>query len=399
MDLRYQADEIAFRDDVRSFVRDHLPPDIHAKVENGIELMRDDFERWMRILSAKGWIATNWEKTDGGPGLTPAEKFMLEGELLLGGAPRLVHFGTRMVGPVLLAYGTAEQKQKYLPKILTSEEIWCQGYSEPGAGSDLASLQCRAVRDGDHYVVNGTKVWTSYAHCADRMFALVRTSREKKQQDGITVLLIDLKAPGVNVRPLITIDGRHHFNQEYFDNVRVAVADRVGAEGEGWKIAKYLLGHERSNNTGVMMAKRVLDKVGRIAEEERVGGAPLCQDADFRRRFTEVRIELEALEMTAFRVLASASADQPVGSEASVLKYKMAIVGQAVNELLLEVGAYYGMPLEGQTIRGQSNAEAIGPDYLYRMSADYYLSRGSSIAGGSNEIQKNIIAKRVLDLP
>ena len=398
MDLRYRPDEVAFRDDVRAFVRDHLPPDIHDKVENGIELMRDDFERWMRILSAKGWVATNWEKKDGGPGLTPAEKFMLEGELLLGGAPRLVHFGTRMVGPVLLAYGTAEQKQKYLPKILTSEEIWCQGYSEPGAGSDLASLQCAAVLDGDHYVVNGTKVWTSYAHCADRMFALVRTSREKKKQDGITVLLIDLKAPGVDVRPLITIDGRHHFNQEYFDDVRVPVADRVGAEGEGWKIAKYLLGHERSNNTGVMMAKRALDKVARIAQEERAGGAPLSDDADFRRRLAEVRMEVESLEMTSFRVLASASADRPVGSEASVLKYKMAIVGQAVNELLLEAGAYYGMPLEGQTIRGQSNAEAIGPDYLYRMSADYYLSRGSSIAGGSNEIQKNIIAKRVLDL-
>lgn len=398
MDLRFTPEEQAFRKEVRDWVAANLPRDIKEKVDRGIELTRDDFSRWMRILGERGWIATNWPKEAGGPGLNIAQKYILEEEIFLGGAPRTVHFGTRMVGPVLLRYGTEEQKKKYLPKILTSEEIWCQGYSEPGAGSDLASLKTSAVRDGDHYVVNGTKVWTSYAHCADRMFALVRTSVEPKKQDGITVLLIDLKTPGVTVRPIITIDGRHHFNQEYFDDLRVPVEDRVGEEGQGWAIAKYLLGHERSNGSGVSMIKWRAQKLREMAREERVDGERLEDEPAFRRKVADLESDLINLEQTSLRVLASASADQPIGPEASVLKFRMACMQQAVTELMMEAGAYYAHPLDRDALRGQSNAEQVGPDYQFRMAPEYFQMRGTSIAGGSNEIQKNIIAKRVLGL-
>ncbi len=398
MDLRFTPEEQAFRKEVREWVAANLPRDIKEKVDRGIELTCDDFSRWMRILSERGWIATNWPKEAGGPGLNIAQKYILEEEIFLGGAPRTVHFGTRMVGPVLLRYGTEEQKKKYLPKILTSEEIWCQGYSEPGAGSDLASLKTSAVRDGDHYVVNGTKIWTSYAHCADRMFALVRTSVEPKKQDGITVLLIDLKLPGLTVRPIITIDGRHHFNQEFFDNVRVPVEDRVGEEGQGWAIAKYLLGHERSNGSGVSMIKWRATKLREMASKERADGERLENEPAFRRKIAELESDLRALELTSLRVLASASADKPIGPEASVLKFRMACMQQAVTELMMEAGAYYAHPLDREALRGQSNAEQVGPDYQFRMAPEYFQMRGTSIAGGSNEIQKNIIAKRVLGL-
>ena len=216
MHMNFSADELAFEQTVATFVAENLPADIKDKVDRGIELTREEVRRWMEILGQKGWAATNWDKKDGGPGFTIAEKFLAEDAIFMNGAPKMVHFGTRMVGPVLLAFGTEEQKAKYVPKILTSEEVWCQGYSEPQAGSDLAQLQCAAVLDGDEYVVNGTKIWTTSAHCADRMFALVRTSKEGRKQEGITCLLIDLKAPGVEIRPIITLDGKHVFNQEFF---------------------------------------------------------------------------------------------------------------------------------------------------------------------------------------
>ncbi len=398
MDLRFTPEEEAFRAEVRTFVRENLPRDIKDKVDRGIELTRDDFVRWMRILSEKGWIATNWEKKDGGPGFTATEKYLFEDEVFLGGAPRTIHFGTRMVGPVLLAYGTEEQRRKYLPKILTSEEIWCQGYSEPGAGSDLASLQLKAVRDGDHYVVNGTKIWTSFAHCADRMFTLTRTANTGKKQEGITVLLIDLRGPGVTIRPIITIDGRHTFNQVFFEDVRVPVSDRVGEEGDGWRIAKYLLGHERSNASWISISKRALTKLKEIAAAERSDGRALNEDDTFRRKIADLEQELIALELTSLRELAGSAADRPVGPEASLLKLRTAEIYKRVNELMMEAGAWYAQPFEPQAIRGGWNAEPVGPDYLFRMAPDYFDSRAMSIAGGSNEVQKNIIAKAVLGL-
>ena len=398
MDLNFTAEEQAFRQRIRDWTAANLPSDIRAKVDRGIELTRDDFQRWMKILSGEGWIAPNWDAKDGGPGFSLAEKYIFEEELFMGNAPRTVHFGTRMVGPVLLRYGTREQKARYLPKILTSEEIWCQGYSEPGSGSDLASLKTSAVLDGDHYVVNGTKIWTSYAHCADRMFALVRTDNTGKKQEGITCLLIDMKAPGVTVRPLITLDGRHVFNQEFFDDVRVPVADRIGEEGQGWTIAKYLLGHERSNASYVSINRRNLAKLKAIATDQQIDGRPLSEHSEFRRLIAEVEIMLETLSTTSLRQLATASADKPVGPEASVLKMRTGDVFQRIHELMMEAGGYAIAPFVPEAIREGWNDEPVGPDYLFRMAPDYFEARAMSIAGGSHEVQKNIIAKAVLGL-
>ena len=398
MDLRFSPAEQAFRDEVKAFVREHLPRDVWEKVDRGIELTRDDYVRWMKVLSDKGWIATNWDKKDGGPGFSVAEKYIFEEELFLGGAPRTVHFGTRMVGPVLLAFGSDEQKRKYLPKILTSEEIWCQGYSEPGSGSDLASLQLKAEKVEDGYVLNGTKIWTSYAHCADRMFALVRTAKTAKKQEGITCVLVDLHSPGVTIRPIITLDGRLVFNQIFFEDVRVPEADLVGREGEGWRIAKYLLGHERSNASYLAIIRRNLTKLRQIAAAERSDGRPLIEDEGFRRKIADVEQELVALEMTTLRSLADARADRPVGPEASLLKLRTAEVLKRGHEVMMEAGGYNAAPFEPAAIRGGWNEEPVGPDYLFRMAPDYFESRAMSIAGGSNEVQKNIIAKAVLGL-
>ncbi|MEQ9124133.1 MAG: acyl-CoA dehydrogenase family protein, partial [Alphaproteobacteria bacterium] len=236
MDMSFSPADEAFRREVQDFVRNELPDDIRRKTAEGAELNREEMGRWMGLLGKRGWLATNWDRKDGGPGWTPTQKHIFEEEYAAAGAPEIVPFGTRMVGPVLLAFGTEEQNRRFLPGILSAETLWCQGYSEPGAGSDLATLQMSAVRDGDDYVVNGSKIWTTYAHIADMMFALVRTSKEPKKQDGITCLLIDMKAPGLQVRPLIKLDGRHKFNQEYFEDVRVPVANRVGDEGDGWRI-------------------------------------------------------------------------------------------------------------------------------------------------------------------
>lgn len=398
MDLSFSAEEQAFRAKIRAWTAANLPADIKDKVDRGIELERDDYARWMKILSGEGWIAPNWDTKDGGPGFTLGEKYIFEEELFMGGAPRTVHFGTRMVGPVLLAFGSPEQKQKYLPKILTSEEIWCQGYSEPGSGSDLASLKTSAVLDGDHYVVNGTKIWTSYAHCADRMFALVRTDSSGKKQEGITCLLIDLKTPGITINPIITLDGRHSFNQEFFDDVRVPVADRVGAEGQGWTIAKYLLGHERSNASYVSINKRNLAKLKSIAADQMADGHPLSEDPAFRQLIAEAETMLETLSITSLRQLATASADKPVGPEASVLKMRTGDVFQRIHELMMMAGGYSIAPYVQDAIRGGWNEDPLGPDYLYRMAPDYFEARAMSIAGGSHEVQKNIIAKAVLGL-
>ncbi len=398
MHMNFTAEELAFQQKVSDFVAANLPPDIRDKVDRGIELNRDDFQRWMRILSKQGWAATNWDKKDGGPGFTAAQKFLADDAIFMGGAPRMVHFGTRMVGPVLLAFGTPEQKAKYIPKILSSEEIWCQGYSEPQAGSDLALLQCAAVRDGDDYVLNGTKIWTSYAHCADRMFALVRTSKEPKKQDGITCVLIDLKAPGVEIQPIITLDGKHHFNQEFLTDVRVPVSDRVGKEGEGWKIAKFLLGHERSNASYVSITRRNLKKLKAIAAAERTDGGRLIDEPAFAGKLAELEVELMAATTMAMRQLATAAADKPVGQESSIFKIRVMDALKRGHELLMEAGAYYAQPFEISHIRGESNEAPVGPDYIYRMTPDYFESRAMSIAGGSHEIQKDILAKRALGL-
>ena len=400
MEMSFSAADETFRDKVKAFVADNLPAQIRRKVSEGVEFTRSDMRTWMGILAKQGWLATNWDQKDGGPGWSAAQKHIFEEECAAAGAPDIVPFGTRMVGPVLLKFGSDSQKKKFLPGILSAETIWCQGYSEPGAGSDLANLQMPAKLDGGAYVVNGTKIWTTQAHMADMMFALVRTDKSGRKQDGVTCLLIDMSAPGVTVRPIITMDGRHRFNQEFFDNVRVPLENRVGEEGDGWRIAKYLLGHERSSSAGVAGAVRMLGKLRSIANAERDGdGAQLIKDQAFRSRLSDLEVRLEGLRMTAARNLARASADQPVGPEASVLKLGMAEIRKDIAELGCIAGGYYASPFDPVAIReGWGNQEPIGADYIFKLSPDYFEMRARSIAGGSNEIQKNIIAKRVLGL-
>ena len=399
MDATFTPEELAFRDEVRTFIRENLPEDIAAKVRQGLEMGKEEYQRWMMILGKKGWLCANWPESAGGPGWSVAQKYIFEEEIAVSACPEVVPFGSRMVGPVLLRYGTPEQKAQHLPGILSGETIWCQGYSEPGAGSDLASLSTSAVKDGDDYIVNGSKIWTTQAHIADWMFALVRTSKEEKKQDGITCLLIPMDSPGLEVRPLIKLDGRHKFNQEFFQDVRVPQANRVGEEGQGWALAKYLLGHERSSGSGVAGARMMVDLLKKIAMDQKADGGNLSDNPAFRQKIADLEMQLSTLQFTSLRVLAGASADKEIKPEAAAgLKLGMAEIRKSISEACMEAGGYSAMPYNQNAIRHGWNEEPVGPDYLFKMAPDYFEYRARSIAGGSNEVQKNVIAKRVLGL-
>jgi alkylation response protein AidB-like acyl-CoA dehydrogenase len=363
MDASFSAAELAFRDEVRAFIRQNLPEDLAAKVRQGLEMGKDDYRRWMMILGKQGWLCTNWPESAGGPGWSVAQKYIFEEEVAVSACPEVVPFGSRMVGPVLLRYGTPEQKARHLPGILSGETLWCQGYSEPGAGSDLASLTCSAVKDGDDYVINGSKIWTTQAHIADWMFALVRTSKEEKKQDGITCLLIPMDSPGLEVRPLIKLDGRHKFNQEFFSDVRVPQSNRVGREGEGWAIAKYLLGHERSNGAGVAGARMMLDLLKKITLDQQADGGALAEDPAFRSRIADLEMQLSTLQFTSLRALAGASADKEIKPEAAAgLKLGMAEIRKSISEACMAAGGYAAMPYNQNAIRFGWNEEPVGPD-------------------------------------
>ncbi|MGY9055212.1 MAG: acyl-CoA dehydrogenase family protein [Alphaproteobacteria bacterium] len=399
MDASFSPQELAFRDEVRAFIRKNLPDDLRAKVTQGLEMDKNDYQRWMMILGKQGWLATNWPEEHGGPGWNVAQKYIYEEEMAVSACPEIVPFGTRMVGPVLIRYGTKQQQDQHLPGIVSGETIWCQGYSEPGAGSDLAALTCSAAKDGDDYIINGSKIWTTQAHIADWMFALVRTSKEEKKQDGITCLLIKMDSPGLEVRPLIKLDGRHKFNQEFFTDVRVPQTNRVGDEGQGWSIAKYLLGHERSSGAGVAGARMMLDLLKKVALDQQADGGALAEDPAFKQKIAELETQLATLQFTSWRVLAGASADQEIKPEAAAgLKLGMAGIRQSISEVTLAAGGYSAFPYNQNAIRHGWNEEPIGPDYLFKMAPDYFEYRARSIAGGSNEVQKNVIAKRVLGL-
>ena len=399
MDSSFSPAELAFRDEVRAFIRGQLPEDLAAKVRQGLEMNKDDYRRWMMILGKQGWLCTNWPESAGGPGWSVAQKYIFEEEVATSACPELVPFGSRMVGPVLLRYGTPEQKAQHLPGILSGETLWCQGYSEPGAGSDLAALSCSAVKDGDDYIINGSKIWTTQAHIADWMFALVRTAKAEKKQEGITCVLIPMDSPGLEVRPLIKLDGRHKFNQEFFQDVRVPQANRVGEEGQGWAIAKYLLGHERSNGAGVAGARMMVDLLKKIALDQQADGGALAEDPAFRNRIADLEMQLSTLQFTSLRALAGASADKEIKPEAAAgLKLGMAEIRKSISEACMDAGGYFAMPYNQNAIRFGWNEEPVGPDYLFKMAPDYFEYRARSIAGGSNEVQKNVIAKRVLGL-
>ncbi len=399
MDLKLTPEEEAFREEVRAFIRDHLPPEIRARAErNWANLPKHDHVTWQRILYDKGWIAPNWPVEYGGTGWTPMQKYIFEEETARAYCPRVVPFGLSMVGPVIYSFGNQAQKAHYLPRILKSEDWWCQGYSEPGAGSDLASLRTRAVADGGDYVVNGHKIWTSGAHKADMMFCLVRTDPEVKPQAGISFVLIDMQSPGIAVKPIISIDGSHYLNEVFLDDVRVPRVNLIGEEGKGWTYAKFLLGHERVGIAGVGRSKHRIGILKAIAAEERQDGDRLLGDPGFAAKVASVEFDLMALEVTNLRVLAEDAKGNGPGPESSILKIKGTEIEQGINELLLEALGYYALPHETDWLRPDWNEEPVGPAYALGVLPEHLLRRAASIYGGSNEIQRNVIAKMVLGL-
>jgi hypothetical protein len=391
MNLDFSPEEIAFRDEVRAFVAEAYPPEVRAKQKAGEHLGREDYLSWHRALATKGWIAPGWPVEYGGPGLTPTQQHLLANELAAADTVRLPPFGISMVGPVIYAFGTPDQKARFLPPTLAGDIWWCQGYSEPGAGSDLASLKTRAVRDGDYYVVNGQKTWTTLAQYADWGFFLVRTDPDAKAQEGISFLLIDMKSPGVTVRPIITLDGAHEVNEVWLEDVRVPVGNRIHEENKGWTCAKFLLAHERTNIAGVAASKNGLRKLRAVAEAEGLGDDPLYQ-----RKLADLEIDLLALEFTELRTLARESAGKGPGPESSLLKIKGTEVQQRLTELMVEAVGAYALP-DRRAIRS-GNLGPVGPDWAGRAAPTYFNMRKTSIFGGSNEIQRNIIAKMVLGL-
>jgi alkylation response protein AidB-like acyl-CoA dehydrogenase len=396
MDLNYTAEELSFRDQVRAFVRDHLPQDIARKVLEHRRLHKEDIVRWQDILAGKGWLAGHWPTEHGGCGWTPVQVHIFDEETAALGAPRLVPFGLNMVAPVIMAFGSPWQKEHYLTRIRENKDWWCQGYSEPGSGSDLASLKMRAAREGDHYLVNGQKTWTTLAQFANMIFCLVRTSTEGRKQEGISFLLMDMQSPGVTVQPIIMLDGEHQVNEVFFEDVKVPVRNLVGEEGKGWTYAKYLLGHERTNIAGVGASKRELVALKEVARRELRNGAPLAEDPLFAMRIAEVEIELLALEMTVMRVL-SARRNAP-GPEASILKIRGTEIQQTLSELMMEAVGPYALPFDLDAMELDFSGERVGPDYAGPLAAHYFNYRKVTIYGGSNEIQRNIIAQLVLGL-
>ncbi len=398
MDITYSSAENEFREEVRAFIAAKLPDDIRRKVRTGKRLSKQDHETWHSILAERGWLATGWPKKHGGPGWGPVEKYIFEEEYVKAGAPRIVPFGLTMLGPVLIKYGSEDQKQYHLPRILDGTDWWCQGYSEPGAGSDLASLKTKAVRDGEDYIVNGQKTWTTLGHHANRIFCLVRTDGGGKPQEGISFLLIDMHSPGVEVRPIITIDGEHEVNEVFFSDVRVPAANLVGEENKGWTYAKYLLSHERTNIAGVGFATHTLAHLKTIATRQMKGGRPLIDDAIFASRMMELEIELDAMRTTNLRMIAAAQAGGEPGPEASMLKIKGTDLRQRLNNLTRQALGPYALPFVSEALDDGSNAETIGPDEANTAAMTYFNTRKLSIFGGSNEIQRNIIAKQILGL-
>ena len=396
MDLTYTGDDLTFRDQVRAFLEAELPADLRHKVANHLRLHKDDYVRWHRILARQGWAAPGWPREYGGPGWTPVQRHIFEEECARAGTPPVLPFGVNMVAPVIMAFGSEEQKAYYLPRILACEDWWCQGYSEPGAGSDLASLKTTAVRDGDHYIVNGQKTWTTLAQHADMIFCLVRTDPTVRKQEGISFLLIDMHAPGVTVRPIIMLDEDHEVNEVFFDNVRVPVANLVGQENRGWTYAKYLLGHERTGIAAVGRSKRELARLKALARREQKNGAPLLRDPLFAAKVADLEIELMALEMTVLRVLAQA--DKAPGPEASVLKVRGTEIQQRLSELMVEAAGPLALPFDPAYLEGEQAHSAIDDDFAAPLLPHYFNFRKTSIYGGSNEIQRNIISQMILGL-
>ena len=398
MDLNYSAEDLAFRDMARSYLDANLPQDLQYKVWNHKRLFKEDFVRWHKILAKQGWVAPSWPVEYGGTGWSPVQRHIWEEECARAGTPRIMPFGVNMVAPVIMAFGNEAQKRHYLLRILNCDDWWCQGYSEPGSGSDLASLKTRAERQGDHYIVNGQKAWTTLGQYADMIFCLVRTDPAARKQEGISFLLIDMHTPGITVRPIIMLDEEHEVNEVFFDNVKVPVENLVGEENKGWTYAKYLLGHERTNIAAVGNSKRELQFLKRVAVNQQKNGKPLLEDPLFAAKVATLEIELMALEVTVLRVLSLEGSRRGPGPEASMLKVKGTEVQQALTELMLEAVGPYGLPFDPAYLEGEQEHAVTGEDDAAPLAPYYFNYRKTSIYGGSNEIQKNIITQMILGL-
>jgi len=401
MDLRFTPEETAFREEVRTFIRENLPTDIRDRMRLGHGPRKEDTVRWQRILNAKGWAGLSWPKEWGGPGWTAIQKMIFLEENQAAPAPELSSFNITMIGPVLLQFGTEEQKKRFLPRAANLDDWWCQGFSEPGAGSDLASLKTAAKLESDHYVVNGQKIWTSTAHMADWCFLLVRTDpNARKRQEGISFLLVDMKTPGITVRPIVSIDGSHHLNEVFFDDVRVPVAMRVHQENKGWDVAKFLLGNERTGIARLGKSRERVNAATEMARKVNANGRPLIEDAAFRQRVAQLQVDMKALEITQYRVLSAYDKAQGAGKPdplSSVLKVKGTELLQATTELAVDVAGPMAIPVWAQELAAMNEAD----DTLEASSASvtsYLFLRAATIYGGTNEIQKNILTKAVLGL-
>jgi alkylation response protein AidB-like acyl-CoA dehydrogenase len=397
MDLEYKEEDLRFREEARQFFREHLPRELSEKVRTRRRLAREDMVRWHKILAEQGRIAPGWPVKYGGAGWSAMQRHIWAEEYALAYAPPTLGFGLNLLAPVLLGFASEEQKQHYLPRIYSAEDWWCQGYSEPGAGSDLAALSTRAVREGDHYIVNGQKTWTTLGQHADWIFCLVRTNTEGAKQSGISFLLIDMKTPGITVRPIVMLDETPEVNDVFFDNVKVPVANLIGEENKGWTYAKYLLGHERTGIAAIGYSKRELKVLKRLALRKQVNGAPLLDDPQFAARVADVEIELMALEMTALGLVAD-GASSKIGPEASLLKVKGTEISQEISELLLEAAGPAGLAFDPAYLDGQAEHSASGDDELAPLAAHYFNLRKITIFGGSNEVQRNVISKMILGL-
>ena len=398
MELTYSQSDLEFRDEVRTFLKEELPSRLSNKVKAKKKLNKQDFEEWHALLNSRGWLAPNWPKEHGGAGWSAVQNHIFDEETSLAGAPRTLPFGLNMLAPVLIKFGSEEQKSHYLPRILNGTDWWCQGYSEPGSGSDLASLKTKAVREGDHYIVNGQKTWTTLGQYADWIFCLVRTSTEGKPQEGISFLLIDMKSPGVEVRPIILLEGTHEVNEVFFDNVKVPVENLVGEENKGWTYAKYLLTHERTGTANIGASNAALETLKIIANEQKKGGKPLSQDPYFAARLAKVEMELNAMKTTNLRVLAGADAGAAPGPESSMLKVKGTIIRLEINDLARRALGSYALPFSSEALEEGYNEGPIGPDYANPIAAEYFNNRKMPIYAGSNEVQRGIITKTKLGL-
>ena len=398
MELAFTAEEEAFRAEVRRFLADELPRDIADKTRTGRRLGKADIERWQAILSRRGWLAPHWPVSHGGAGWSAAQRFIYEIEMAMAHAPSPIPFGLNMLAPVLIKYGNEQQKTHWLGRMLRGEDWWCQGYSEPGAGSDLANIRTTAVRDGDHYVINGQKTWTTLGQHANMMFCLVRTEKSAKRQQGISFLLVDLRSPGVEVRPIITLDGDHEVNEIFFTDVRTPVSNLVGEENQGWTYAKYLLTYERTSMAGIGSSSAAMTSLKALARRETKNGKPLSDNPLFAASIARAEIELSNLRITAMRVVAAATRGEVPGPESSMLKIRGTEVRQQISALARRAIGPYARPYLAELMEDDPSQLPVGDPLVPAVTPTYLNLRKLTIFGGSNEIQRNIISKTTLRL-